>query len=513
MRWFTIPVRTCLFKEGDDVVELARRYTEGIAGPQDIIALAESAVAITQRRAVLPESVRPGFWARLISRFPAKHGSLATPPAMQLAIQEAGLPRILLGCLAAAAGKLIGRKGYFYLVAGRELALIDDIAGTMWPYERHIVLGPKEPGKIVTAIKKVCGAEAVIADVNDIKCVDILAATSKEAARAASEALVDNPFGNDDQQTPIVVIKRRGERAGGGFCRVTNAWSRIFTSGGRQVSAVAVEAVPSLRYRVVKPGPPVFTVLFENARANLPGEPVPVHDGLVEEITVRSAGSSSLALEVSLNAAAPFAISAEEGIPARLTVSFDRAPFNAPLMGKKIVLDPGHGGNDPGGRGPVDLLEKNVVLTMAEEMKKWLTQAGAQVFLTRAEDRAVSREERFRLGKEVRADVFLSLHTNCSKNEHEGGLAVHFNPAGPGESASLALSVAEELARKTKRNIREVKEDPDLAALGGTAGLKVMPVTITNWVEEGLLRNPTFYEKIALAVLIGLNRHFRAGSP
>ena len=202
----------------EEVLEMEPNVTqEAVAGVFDpnyglvcpyklTIALAESAVAITQRRAVLPESVRPGFWARLISRFPAKHGSLATPPAMQLAIQEAGLPRILLGCLAAAVGKLIGRKGYFYLVAGRELALIDDIAGTMWPYERHIVLGPKEPGKIVAAIKRACGAEAVIADVNDIKCVDILAATSKEAARAAGEALVDNPFGNDDQQTPVVVF-------------------------------------------------------------------------------------------------------------------------------------------------------------------------------------------------------------------------------------------------------------------------------------------------------------------
>lgn len=493
------------------MVSLACRYAEGIAGPQDIIALAESAVAITQRRAVLPESVRPGFWARLISRFPAKHGSLATPPAMQLAIQEAGLPRILLGCLAAAVGKLIGRKGYFYLVAGRELALIDDIAGTMWPYERHIVLGPKEPGKIVAAIKKACGAEAVIADVNDIKCVDILAATSKEAARVAGKALVDNPFGNDDQQTPLVVIKREnGQAAGRNICRVTNAWSRVLAAGGRQVSAVAVEAVSSLQYRVVKPGPPVFTVLLENARANLPCEPVPVHDGLVEEIGIRPEGASSLVLEVSLNSAAPFEINKEEGIPARLTFVFDRALFNAVFKGKKIVLDPGHGGSDSGGRGPVDLLEKNVVLTMAEEMKKWLTQAGAQVFLTRPGDRPVSREERFRLGKEVKADVFLSFHTNCSRDERAGGLAVYFNPAGPAESASLALSVAEELAKKTKRNIREVKEDPELAALGNIAGLKIMPVTITNWVEEGLLRNPTFYEKIALAVCIGLQRHLKA---
>jgi F420-0:gamma-glutamyl ligase len=207
MSWPVIPIRTHIVTEHDEITDLVRRYTQGIAGSKDIVAIAESVVAITQKRAILPDAVRPGPIARFLCLFPAKHGSLATPGAMQLAIQEAGLPKILLGCMAAAVGRLIGKKGLFYMVAGRDLALIDDVAGTMWPYEKHIILGPRNPSQIVRAIKKTTGAEAVIADVNDIKCVDILAATSLESERIAKEALVDNPFGNDDQQTPIVVIK------------------------------------------------------------------------------------------------------------------------------------------------------------------------------------------------------------------------------------------------------------------------------------------------------------------
>lgn len=208
MNWAVIPIRTHVITENDEIVSLVGRYTAGLAGPQDIIAVAESVVAITQKRAILPEAVHPGLAARFLCRFPAKHGSLATPGAMQLAIREAGLPRILLGCAAAFFGRLIGKKGYFYLVAGRELAFIDDIAGTMWPYEKHIILGPKEPAVVVHSIQEATGAEAVIADVNDLKCVDILAATSPESECIAKEALVNNPFGNDDQQTPIVVIKK-----------------------------------------------------------------------------------------------------------------------------------------------------------------------------------------------------------------------------------------------------------------------------------------------------------------
>jgi len=202
-----IPIRTHIITEKDDLIQLVKRYTEGIALPGDIIALAESVVAITQKRAILPEIIRPRLWAKFLCRFPGKHGSLATPPAMQIAINEAGLFRILLGCAAALFGKLTGKKGYFYLVAGQHLALIDDIAGTMWPYEKHIILGPQEPEKIVFAVQEATGAEAVIADVNDLKCVDILSATSQKAAGVTKEALVDNPFGNDDQQTPLAVIK------------------------------------------------------------------------------------------------------------------------------------------------------------------------------------------------------------------------------------------------------------------------------------------------------------------
>ncbi len=211
MPCYTIPIRTHVITEQDNIIELAKCYTEGVVEPGDIIAIAESVVAITQKRAILPEEVQPGLLARFLCRFPGKHGSLATPPAMELALREAGTIRILLGCVAAAMGRLIGKRGFFYLVAGRELAFIDDIAGTMWPYERHIILGPHKPGKIVAAIKEATGADVVIADVNDIKCVDILAATSPASVKIAKEALVDNPFGNDDQQTPIVVIKVKKE--------------------------------------------------------------------------------------------------------------------------------------------------------------------------------------------------------------------------------------------------------------------------------------------------------------
>ena len=202
-----IPVRTRILTEQDDPVEVVRSYVEGIAELGDLIAVAESPVAIMQGRAVLPSEVKPGILARFLCKFPDKDGSLGTAPAMQLAIAEVGAPRILGGALAAGFGRLVGRRGDIFRVAGRHLAQIDDIAGTLPPFERHIVLGPKDPQKVAEMIKASTGVDALVADVNDMKCVDILGLTGEFDRPLLEETLKDNPFGNDDQRTPILVLK------------------------------------------------------------------------------------------------------------------------------------------------------------------------------------------------------------------------------------------------------------------------------------------------------------------
>jgi len=210
--WAPIPIRTHLITQKDDIVEVVVRYTSSIIEPGDIIVIAESPVAISQGRAFLSSSVKSGLFARFLSKFPNKDGSLATPQAMQLAINEVGILRILMGAVAAGLGKAVGRSGDFYRVAGKELAKIDDIAGTLPPFDRYIVLGPKNPKEITDEIYKKTGITTVIADINDIKCVDILAISGVVSENQITEILKENPLGNDDQQTPIVVLKKMNNK-------------------------------------------------------------------------------------------------------------------------------------------------------------------------------------------------------------------------------------------------------------------------------------------------------------
>ncbi|HHY36575.1 MAG TPA: F420-0:Gamma-glutamyl ligase [Firmicutes bacterium] len=202
-----IALRTHLLTPGEDIVEVVEHYTKNIAEAGDLIAICESVVAITQGRIFRPEEVKAGFLASFLCRFTARHGSLTSPAGMQLAINEAGRWRILLGAALGAVGKIIGKKGLFYYIAGRQVALIDDVAGTMPPFEGYIVLGPREPDRVARAVWERTGVDTVIVDVNDLGCVDIVGASPGVRHGLVKSLLEDNPSGNYDQQTPITLIK------------------------------------------------------------------------------------------------------------------------------------------------------------------------------------------------------------------------------------------------------------------------------------------------------------------
>jgi hypothetical protein len=92
-------------------------------------------------------------------------------------------------------------------LAGDQARLIDDITGTLPPYDQFIVLGPHDPQQVVDQIQKETGLAAAVVDVNDLKAVKILAATADVPSGFLEQALISNPAGNADEQTPLVLIR------------------------------------------------------------------------------------------------------------------------------------------------------------------------------------------------------------------------------------------------------------------------------------------------------------------
>ena len=205
-----VPLRTPLLVPGDDIVTVAKAALTSAdltLLPGDILAICESPLAITQGRFADIEDVHPGPAARVLCRMFKTEGSLCDPYGMQLAIEEAGLARIALAVVVGMAGRVIGRRGDFYRLAGRQVAWIDAIAGTMGPYSQCLVLGPRDPEGVARAVAVSLGCGVAVVDVNDRGNVEIMGASAGIDRDGLTGVMRANPQGNDDEQTPLVLVR------------------------------------------------------------------------------------------------------------------------------------------------------------------------------------------------------------------------------------------------------------------------------------------------------------------
>jgi hypothetical protein len=202
-----LPIRTHLLTHLDNPVEVVRRYVLPHAQPGDVVAIGETPVAIMQGRFRHPTDVKPGWVASRLCYLFLPTSSLATACGMQSLVDLVGPARVLLAFIIGAIAKVFGKPGVFYQLAGEQARLIDDVTGTLPPYDQFIVLGPQDPQQVVDQIQSETGLAAAIVDVNDLKAVKILAASTDVTVPFLKQALIRNPAGNADEQTPIVLIR------------------------------------------------------------------------------------------------------------------------------------------------------------------------------------------------------------------------------------------------------------------------------------------------------------------
>lgn len=206
-----IAVKTHVLLETDPLVETVRRYVAPVARPGDIVTIAESPVAAMQGRAIPISRIRPGFWARVLWRFVKKvpYGiGLRSPWSMQCAIDEVGAPRILRAAIAGAWGKLRGRSGDFYRVAGRQAAMIDaaHTSGVREFYE-CVILGPNDPDGVARELALALSLPVAIVDANDIFGCTVVGSSGGFDAALVQAAMRDNPAGQGGELTPIVLLR------------------------------------------------------------------------------------------------------------------------------------------------------------------------------------------------------------------------------------------------------------------------------------------------------------------
>ncbi|WP_371371792.1 N-acetylmuramoyl-L-alanine amidase [Sporomusa aerivorans] len=188
------------------------------------------------------------------------------------------------------------------------------------------------------------------------------------------------------------------------------------------------------------------------------------------------------------------------------------------LQGRLIVIDPGHGGSDTGAIGPSKVMEKDVALLIAQELRKMLNDVGVTVLMTRTSDRSVAyvgaadKEElaaRIGLANQANADMFISIHANAFY-DLAGGTSTYFYGATE-RDALLARSVQNNLVAQLQLYDRGIEQnDFFVLKYAQVPAVLVETAFISNPLEESLLANRGFDRKAALGIYNGIRQYFAA---
>jgi len=236
----------------------------------------------------------------------------------------------------------------------------------------------------------------------------------------------------------------------------------------------------------------------------------------------------------------------------------DEGPVKAHNGVPVIVIDPGHGGVDPGATGVSGTYEKHITLAMARELKKELERTGHyRVHLTRDRDVFVRLRDRVAIARQYGADLFVSLHADAVQNPQIRGLSVYTLSQNASDSEAQALAEKEnkadliagvdlshespdvagiliDLAQRETMNrsagfatelVDEVGQEMDLLGnthrFAGFAVLKAPDVPavlvemgyLSNEFEEKHLRQPQYRARLAKALAKAVERFFPSSPP
>ena len=203
-------VYTGLLTEASDLAAIVDRAHGEY--PKGIVTVASSVLTMCEGTLMWTGTFQPSRLARFLGPYTG-HGTgtfvhwysypMEAAWKVQAYLELAGTLRVLLGAAATVLGKLLHRKGWFYDVVGPVAKAVD--SDKVMPYDGCLVPGPLNVETSLDALART-GAQVAIVDVNDLYGAEVIAATRGIDRDWLKRSLEDNPAGNDDSMTPIVVV-------------------------------------------------------------------------------------------------------------------------------------------------------------------------------------------------------------------------------------------------------------------------------------------------------------------
>ncbi len=189
------------------------------------------------------------------------------------------------------------------------------------------------------------------------------------------------------------------------------------------------------------------------------------------------------------------------------------------IKGKMITLDPGHGGTDPGAIGKQGTKEKDITLKIAMKVRDYLLDKGAQVSMTRTNDKDVfgpdatdaqELQARVDVAQANDADLFVSIHCNASTNPNIGGISSYFFPKTDYDKIA-ASAIQDDLTKKFGLDDLGVRQaNFYVNKRSSMPTVLIETAFISNQKEEKLLRSNWFQSKMAKAIADGIEDYFAA---
>jgi hypothetical protein len=204
-------VRTRMVEFGEDMAGLVNEYAMPLVQPGDWLALSEKVVSVGQNNARHISTVKVGWLARLIVKGVKKYPNDIAwehPAKMQVAVDMAGTPRMLVALVVGGITRLFRIHGVFWRIAGRVAEIDGFNPRAMYPYTEYAILPPIDPDGLVEKIEDQTGVPVTIIDGNniDVKIISTSRGLPVDAAQAR-KILLDNPMGQDEELTPIILVR------------------------------------------------------------------------------------------------------------------------------------------------------------------------------------------------------------------------------------------------------------------------------------------------------------------
>ncbi|MBW4545877.1 MAG: N-acetylmuramoyl-L-alanine amidase [Symplocastrum torsivum CPER-KK1] len=311
-----------------------------------------------------------------------------------------------------------------------------------------------------------------------------------------------------NNQTQLVIRANQRVRATSVWDRAANAY-RITIQGAQLADKVRGPELdsnsPLTRVQIRQQDPRTVVILVQPGAGTQIGELNQLNDELLALQLQPSRGSDSSQVIGAIPVPAPERTTP----PVRATppASMPRVP-NSRMV---VMIDPGHGGKDPGTIGIGGVQEKNVILPISQEVAAILEQQGVQAVLTRTSDYFVSLEGRVQMADRANANLFVSIHANAISMSRPdvNGLETYYYSSGQ----RLAQTIHNSILQSVDVSDRRVRQARFYVLRKSSMPSVLVEVGfLTGRDDSAKLANPNYRSQVAQAIARGILQYIQQNS-